>query len=128
MPHCEIFREEMRPEGRAALRRAERLGGQATGRRSASYPAVLPGSAEVSYNPTMTNKEIADQILRGKKKSARVSSLRLATAIRVAGHRLGGVITVRATGKKAWTLTKSKAKVTHRAKKKTAKRAIANAR
>lgn len=76
----------------------------------------------------MTNKEIADQILRGKKKSARVSSLRLATAIRVAGHRLGGVITVRATGKKTWTLTKSKAKVSHRAKKKTAKRAAPKAR
>ncbi|MBX3738892.1 MAG: hypothetical protein KF715_19525 [Candidatus Didemnitutus sp.] len=66
----------------------------------------------------MTNKELADQILRGKKKFARVANLRLATAIRVAGHRLGGVITVRKTGKSAWTLTKSSAKVTHRAKPK----------
>jgi len=76
----------------------------------------------------MTNKEIADQLLRGKKKFARVASLRLATAIRVAGHRLGGVLTVRASGKKAWVLTKSEAKVTHRPKKKPAKRAAPKAR
>lgn len=66
----------------------------------------------------MLNREIADQILRGKRKTARVASLRQATAIRVAGHRLGGVLTVRQTGKKVWTLTKSDAKVTHRRKKK----------
>jgi len=72
----------------------------------------------VHTKPTMTNKELADQILRGKKKSARVASLRLATAIRVAGHRLGGVITVRQTGKSVWTLTKSSSKVTHRSKPK----------
>lgn len=68
----------------------------------------------------MTNKAIADQILRGKRKSVRVANLRLATAIRVAGHRLGGVITVRQTDRKVWTLTKSAAKVTHRPKKKSA--------
>jgi hypothetical protein len=64
----------------------------------------------------MTNREIADALLRGKKKKHKVESLKAATAIRVAGHRLGGVITVRRK-KKKFVLFKSKAKVWHRTKK-----------
>ena len=68
----------------------------------------------------MTNKEIADQLLRKKKASHKVATLKLATAIRVAGHRLGGVLTVQ-KAKKGFRLTKSAAKVWHRRKvKKTA--------
>jgi hypothetical protein len=70
----------------------------------------------------MTNKALAEQILNGKRKSIRVSSLRHATAIRVAGHRLGGVLTVRRSDRKTWTLTKSAAKVMHRPKKKQQKK------
>jgi len=54
----------------------------------------------------MTNKEIADAIIRGKKKSYRVTNFKLATAIRVAGHRLGGVLTAKAE-KKGWRLAQS---------------------
>jgi hypothetical protein len=67
----------------------------------------------------MTNKEIADQLLRGKRSSHLVKSLKLATAIRVAGHRLGGVLTVQKQ-KKGFRLIKSKAKVWHRRKVKMA--------
>ena len=63
----------------------------------------------------MTNKEIAEAIIRGKRKSYRVKNLKLATAIRVAGHRLGGVLTVKAE-KKGWRLVKSSARVRHRKK------------
>ena len=71
----------------------------------------------------MTNKEIAHQLLRKKKASHKVTTLKLATAIRVAGHRLGGVLTVQKV-KKGFRLTKSASKVSHRrkAKKKTASR------
>jgi hypothetical protein len=44
----------------------------------------------------VTNKEIADAIIRGKKKSYLAKNVKLATAIRVAGHRLGGVLTAKA--------------------------------
>ncbi len=67
------------------------------------------------YRP-MNNKATADQILRGKKKSINVGNLKLATAIRVAGHRLGGVLTVQRI-KGGFRLVKSTAKVTHRPKK-----------
>ena len=56
----------------------------------------------------MTNKAIAEAIIRGKKKSYRVTNFKLATAIRVAGHRLGGVLTAKAE-KKGWRLVKSSA-------------------
>jgi hypothetical protein len=70
----------------------------------------------------MTNKEIADQLLGKKKASHQVATLKLATAIRVAAHRLGGVLTVQRM-KKGFRLTKSAAKVWHRkAKKKAAAR------
>jgi hypothetical protein len=68
----------------------------------------------------MTNKEIADQLLRRKKNSHQVASLKLATAIRVAGHRLGGVLTVEKM-KKGFRLVKSSAKVWHRRKAKPAR-------
>jgi len=67
------------------------------------------------YRP-MDNKAVADQILREKKKFVQVGNLKLATAIRVAGHRLGGVITVQRV-KGGFRLVKSTAKVTHRPKK-----------
>ena len=70
----------------------------------------------------MTNKEVADQLLRGKKKAHRVATLKHAVAIRVAGHRLGGVLTVQKQ-KKGFQLVKSSAKVWHRRK---AKKAIAS--
>jgi hypothetical protein len=69
----------------------------------------------------MSNKEIADAIIRGKKKSYRVTNFKLATAIRVAGHRLGGVLTAKAE-KKGWRLVKSPARVRH--KKKVVKRRL----
>lgn len=71
------------------------------------------------YVALVENKAIAAQLLRGKKKSLRVGTLKLATAIRVAGHRLGGVLTVQKQ-KKGFLLVKSKAKVLHRSKVKTA--------
>ncbi len=67
----------------------------------------------------MTNKEIADAIIRGKKTSYLAKNVKLATAIRVAGHRLGGVLTAKAE-KKGWRLVKSAARVWH--KKKVVKR------
>lgn len=63
----------------------------------------------------MTNKEIADSLVRGKKKSHRVPDLKRATAIRVAGHRLGGVLTA-LREKGGWRLVKSPARVSHRKK------------
>jgi hypothetical protein len=74
----------------------------------------------------MDNKAIADQLLRGKKKSFHVGTLKAATAIRVAGHRLGGVLTVKKQ-KKGFRLIKSTAKVVHRpaSKKKAAVAPIA---
>jgi hypothetical protein len=65
----------------------------------------------------MSNKEFAEQLLRGKKKTHHVGSLKLATAIRVAAHRLGGVLTVQEQ-KKGFRLIKSTAKVWHRRKAK----------
>ncbi len=70
------------------------------------------------YSVALQNKEIAEQILKGKKKFVCVGDLKRATAIRVAGHRLGGVITVQREGKNSFRLVKSTAKVTHRAKAK----------
>ena len=67
------------------------------------------------YILAMTNKEIADQLLRGKKKAHQVATLKHATAIRVAGHRLGGVLTVQKQ-KNGFSLSKSSAKVRHRRK------------
>ena len=70
----------------------------------------------------MTNKKVADQLLRKKKTSHKVATLKHATAIRVAAHRLGGVLTVQRV-KKGFRLTESTAKVSHRRKaKKTAVR------
>jgi hypothetical protein len=65
----------------------------------------------------MTNKDLADSLLRGKRQSISVLTLKHATAVRVAGHRLGGVLTVK-KDKKGFILVKSTAKVTHRPKKK----------
>ncbi len=67
----------------------------------------------------MTNKEIADALLRGKRTSYLVKHQKLATAIRVAGHRLGGVLTAKAE-KKGWRLVKSSARVWHQKKQKEA--------
>jgi hypothetical protein len=66
----------------------------------------------------MINKDLADSLLRGKRKSIKVRTLKHATAIRVAGHRLGGVLTVK-KDKQGFKLVKSSAKVTHRPKPKT---------
>jgi hypothetical protein len=63
----------------------------------------------------MTNSEIASQVLKGKKKFVRVARQKQATAIRVAGHRLGGVLTVQRV-KGGWRLVKSRAKVSHQRK------------
>ena len=73
----------------------------------------------------MTNKEIAEALIRGKRTSHLVRNLKLATAIRVAGHRLGGVLTAKAE-KKGWRLVKSSARVRHRKiqKKKAVKRSL----
>lgn len=60
----------------------------------------------------MSNKAIADAVLKGKKAFVKVKTLREATAIRVAGHRLGGVLTVKAE-KVGFRLVKSSARVTH---------------
>ncbi|WP_438482563.1 hypothetical protein [Oleiharenicola lentus] len=65
----------------------------------------------------MSNRAIAEQILKGKKTYVRVKNLRHATAVRVAGHRLGGVLTVTPV-KGGFKLVKSKSKVTHRPAKK----------
>lgn len=73
----------------------------------------------------MTNKEIADAIIRGKKKTYLAKNEKLATAIRVAGHRLGSVLTVKKE-KKGWRLVKSTARVWH--KKKAAKSSVKGAR
>lgn len=69
----------------------------------------------------MSNKEIADAIIRGKRTSFLAKNFKLATAIRVAGHRLGGVLTAK-TEKKGWRLIKSSARVRH--KKKVVKRRL----
>ena len=63
----------------------------------------------------MDNKAIASALLKGKKKSVLVANLKHATAIRVAAHRLGGVLTVKAE-KRRFRLFKSTAKVRHRKK------------
>lgn len=73
-------------------------------------------SSETMYGVhLMTNKDIAEQIIRGKRKFVRVPTLRRATAIRVAGHRLGSVLTAQRV-KGGWRLVKSDAKVSHRRK------------
>ena len=61
----------------------------------------------------MNNREIAEQLIHGKKKSYRAGKLKQATAIRVAAHRLGGVLTVQRV-KQGFRLVKSTAKVWHR--------------
>jgi hypothetical protein len=61
----------------------------------------------------MSNKALAEAVLKGKKAFVKVKTLREATAIRVAGHRLGGVLTVKAE-KSGFRLVKSTARVTHR--------------
>jgi hypothetical protein len=61
----------------------------------------------------MTNREIAEALVQGKRKSHRVKNFKLATAIRIAGHRLGGVLTV-TSEQGAWRIVKSPARVQHR--------------
>ncbi len=79
---------------------------------------MTSGFGEVAWHSTdVSNKEIADQLLLGKKSAHFAQSLKLATAIRVAGHRLGGVLTVQKQ-KKGFRLIKSKAKVSHHRKPK----------
>jgi hypothetical protein len=75
----------------------------------------------------MTNKAIADAVLKGKKTFVKVKTLREATAIRVAGHRLGGVLTVKAE-KSGFRLVKSTARVTHRPTKISAKKSSSGKR
>lgn len=64
----------------------------------------------------ISNKQIASAILKGKPFTA--SNIKQATAIRVAGHRLGQVITVTAGKGGKFVLTKAGSKVTHRPKPK----------
>lgn len=64
----------------------------------------------------ISNKQIASAILKGKLFTA--SNIKQATAIRVAGHRLGQVITVTAGKGGKFVLTKAGSKVTHRPKPK----------
>lgn len=66
------------------------------------------------------NKAIAEALLKGERKSYRVTNFKLATAIRVAGHRLGRVLTAKAE-KSGWRLVKSAARVWHKKKKAAAK-------
>jgi len=63
----------------------------------------------------MTNKEIAEAIIKGKRQFYRVTDFKRATAIRVAGHRLGAVLTAQSV-KKGWKLVKSSARVRHQPK------------
>lgn len=67
----------------------------------------------------ISNKEIASSIINGKHKSLSVLNLKRATAIRVAGHRLGHVLSVVAEAKNKFVITKAKTKVTHRPQPKT---------
>lgn len=75
----------------------------------------------VAYR-TMSNKDIAQLVISGKKRFVRAATLRQATAIRVAGHRLGAVLTTQRL-KRGFRLVKSDTKITHRKPvKRTAKR------
>jgi hypothetical protein len=78
-------------------------------------PEIFPlTSTRLAYTLSpMSNKAVADAVLKGKKSFVKVKTLREATAIRVAGHRLGGVLTVKAE-KSGFRLVKSSARVTHR--------------
>jgi hypothetical protein len=57
----------------------------------------------------MTNKEIAAAVIKGTKNSHRVTDFKRATAIRLAGHRLGAVLTAKSE-KGGWRLVKSSAR------------------
>jgi hypothetical protein len=67
----------------------------------------------------MDNKTIAQELLKGKRKYHNVRDAGQATAIRVAAHRLGGVVTAKAQGK-GFRMVKSTRKVTRRSKAKRA--------
>lgn len=48
------------------------------------------------------NKELAQLLISGKRKTVAAKNLKHATAIRVAGHRLGHVLTVQQEGRDIW--------------------------
>lgn len=62
-------------------------------------------------NPS--NKELAQLLISGNRKTITAKNLKHATAIRVAGHRLGKVLTVQQEGKDI-RLTLSDSKISHR--------------
>lgn len=63
--------------------------------------------------PALTNKGIAEELIKKRRAAYVVPDLRRATAIRVAGHRLGKVLTVRRE-KRGWKLVLSSTRVSHR--------------
>lgn len=60
-----------------------------------------------------TNKELAQLLISGTRKTIKADNAKHATAIRVAGHRLNKVLTVHKDGK-SYSLTLSDSKITHR--------------
>jgi hypothetical protein len=66
-----------------------------------------------------SNKEIAEALIAGRTKTYAASDLKKATAVRVAGHRLGFVLTVKAKAR-GWVIVNAGAKVSHRPKPKPA--------
>lgn len=102
-----------------------------TKKSSLSRDLVLALSTEGEYidltmqNPT--NKELAQLLISGKRKTVEVKNRKQATAVRIAGHRLGKVLSIGEDGK---SLTLSDSKVSHRSanpqtvKRKAAARAV----
>lgn len=71
----------------------------------------------------ISNKDLASDLIKGQRKRLAISNPKQATAIRVAGHRLGHVITITKNGARDFTLTKAGTKVSHRPKAKPVKKA-----
>lgn len=71
----------------------------------------------------ISNKDLASELIKGKRKTVIAANLKHATAIRVAGHRLGSVLSVVAAKGGKFEITKASTKVTHRPKPKALKRA-----
>ena len=76
---------------------------------------LQPGTFPVRCR-AMDNKTIAHELLKGKRKYYNVRDAGQATAIRVAAHRLGGVVTAKAQGK-GFKMVKSSRRVTRRSTK-----------
>lgn len=76
----------------------------------------------------ISNRDLASALIKGQRKQLLIPNLKQATAIRVAGHRLGHVLTItKAKGGKL-EITKAGSKVTHRPKAKPVKKAAKPAR